>query len=485
MADQQTNIQLYTIGDYILNKSIETNQEITFDDATQLFEERLNKIGISKEERDKLDYYAKLPDGINIDTEILINDFSIIKVDKSTKIKRFLIDLEEIPDAITFDDKLGIQYSSDTCKVIQYEDSSSGQRRKKLRYMIDKNVCFRILVKSRNQKYSKYFSLMWQFLAIYHEYQTNFNKHRNEYNLPKTDGYVSVEKLYMVEEELEKYKQNTISAIRERDNIRTERDTAFKECIRVKSECVSTKLQYEKLFEKSKKLKSLYDDRMNELHEVNNDLEISKSLLGETEEQLKARAFLSTLNPTNVAKHHYFVATMMPTTNDNDQEVYNIKFISGQQDYIDNVISNFKYKCELRDIEPQYLVPKMYCANGVDLRNNFHAYYKICIRKFIKDRNDINHDNVIRFNNNLRHEIWETNPDLGYVEKNTLFHQRRMKCNYIRIADIDRYISFTTKGIKFINDDRLVIPFGFIREKVNYIIKQTQIANIPSHNYNA
>lgn len=473
MAEQQTDIQLYTIGEYILNKSIETNQEITFDDATVLFEDRLNKTGVSIEERTKLDYYAKLPDGININAETLIVDFNIIKVNDTYKLKRFLVDLEEIPKDISFNTELGLQYSSDTCQVFQYEEIINGKRYKKLRYMIDKTVCFRILVKSRISKYSKYFSLMWQFLAVYREYQSEFKKWRDNNSVNHSDGYVSIDQLYMVEEELEKYKKNTLDAIRERDSIRSECDAALAECIKIKGD-------YEIMLAKSKKLKSKYDDRMSELLELNNDLKMSRSLLGQTEDQLKARAFLSTLNPTKEGKHHYFVATMMPTIDANNREVFVIKFISGQQDYIDVAISNFKYQCELRDVEPQFLIPKMYCANGIDLRNNFHAYYNICIRRFVKDHNDANREEVLRFNNILRHEIWQNNPTMRSVDKEKLFHERRLYCKFIRITDIDRYVSFNTTGIKIIKDNRLPIDLEFIKDKMNYIIEQTQIANIPS-----
>ncbi len=161
------------------------------------------------------------------------------------------------------------------------------------------------------------------------------------------------------------------------------------------------------------------------LHEVRDDLTETKEEVKIAKSYLEEKSFTSTLNPKNDKLHHYFAATTY--TNSDDEQI--VKFISGQKQYVDKMISK-----RVKEDNHQIIIKPFYQANGIDLRQNVHD-------EFIKRRAErikkINEENALadkNFNDQLKRNIRDHNKQ--YPDDKRIYANEKRMTSKIKVKDI-------------------------------------------------
>ena len=144
--------------------------------------------------------------------------------------------------------------------------------------------------------------------------------------------------------------------------------------------------------DKIDRLLTFANQAVNERNEIKITLEDTKEELGEkldvALDYLKEKSFTSTMNPVNESKHHCVCAILTKSNHYTKQ----VKFVSGQQNYVDGQIKKAIGNGQ------KIIIPKFYNANGIDLRNNARSkfinmrkeYIKLFNERSIKETNDKN-----------------------------------------------------------------------------------------------
>ena len=163
-------------------------------------------------------------------------------------------------------------------------------------------------------------------------------------------------------------------------------------------------------------LKEVQDD----LTETQEDVKIAKSFLTE-------KSIVSTMNPSDESKHHYFAATTY--TYDNKDIV---KFLTGQKSYVDRTLDK-----RVVEDDHEVIIQPFYNANGIDLRQNVYEEFSARRTVRIKVINETNKLNDEVFNSQLKITISKHNKaNKANPERKRVFSHEKRKTPLVRIKDI-------------------------------------------------
>ena len=182
-----------------------------------------------------------------------------------------------------------------------------------------------------------------------------------------------------------------------------------------------------KLLGYAKNTKETLDEVQDDLTETKEEVKIAKSYLEE-------KSKVSTKNPTDESKHHYFAATTYLT-----ETSQVVKFTTGQKSYVDKTTSKF-----VSEDNHKLIVKPFYNANGIDLRQNVHEEFIKRRADRIKEINEYNAKCDNEFNQALKLEIPEHNK--ANPENKRMYSAEKKKTPLVRVKDISvkfNKLSFT------------------------------------------
>lgn len=186
------------------------------------------------------------------------------------------------------------------------------------------------------------------------------------------------------------------------------------------------KLQYtvDKQSNEIKNLLGYAKETVNTLHEVQDDLTEVKEEVVIAKTYLREKSFVSTMNPSDDAKHHCFAATGYVF--ENNQVV---KFITGQRDYVTKTITK-----KIENDNHEIIINPFYNANGIDLRYNAHERFVELRSERLNEINKINSENDTIFNKNLKKEIKKYNKSNPNNKRNYI--DEKVKTPKVKARDI-------------------------------------------------
>ena len=165
---------------------------------------------------------------------------------------------------------------------------------------------------------------------------------------------------------------------------------------------------------------------------------------------MREKCISSTRNTKNANKHHYVCAILEKNKDNNDK----VKFITGQQSYVDKQIKK-ALKNNLK-----IAIPKFYNANGIDLRNNTYDEFIKKRKEIIKEVNEKIKEEVIEKNKEIKREITRYNKIVNekqkrdYNDEKIIYKNKKVSVNEIPVSFTKT--SFTYISNKYMSYDEVL-----------------------------
>jgi len=158
----------------------------------------------------------------------------------------------------------------------------------------------------------------------------------------------------------------------------------------------------DELLARSKETLDTLDDVQEELSETKDDLSETKANVEIVKDHLTKKSKISTCNPKKKQLCHNFAAT----TFDMPDGTRVVKFTTGTMKHVEKTISKL-----IAEQHHQIIIPTFYNANGIDLRQNGQAAFKIFLKQRLEKINVSNLTEMRQFNRTLLAEIRAYNRD--------------------------------------------------------------------------
>lgn len=210
-------------------------------------------------------------------------------------------------------------------------------------------------------------------------------------------GYAKVTKstLDQTKEDLSNTKASLDQTKEDLSDTKATLDQTKEDLIETKTALYEVQDDYADAREELDEIQDEFEETRETLAEVHTELVETREIAVTAKAFLEEKSFLSTMNPSDESKHHYFAATMIKL----GDETVVVKFVTGQRGYVNKTIE------ARRALGHSVLIEPFFNANGIDLRHNACEEFRARHDAIIQQTNATRAEADRVFNAQLRREI--------------------------------------------------------------------------------